>query len=267
VSNYNPHGLKRKFVLPIIQKAAFTSYFLASKLRVFKFSFVEKLFVSLYFLYKSRIENFDTKLLDKFITSNSSVVDVGANVGWFTVQIAENSKQKNIKIFSVEPGEQNLRRLKATISKFGLQDVVEVIPQALSDKSGSGVLNIDPKNPANHQVQNGESGFGEEIELIRLDDLKGINIPISLIKVDVQGHEFSVLKGAIKSIMRDRPALLIEIDNQADPTRVLEIWNLLQNLGYSTNFLFNLDHTISFEELQLQPGYFDVLCIPKEKVV
>jgi len=186
---------------------------------------------------------------------------------YFVQLVKKTIGKKNIKIISVEPGEQNLRRLKATISKFGLQDVVEVIPQALSDKSGSGVLNIDPKNPANHQVQNGESGFGEEIELIKLDDLKGINIPISLIKVDVQGHELSVLKGAIKSIMRDRPALLIEIDNEAEPTRVLEIWDLLKNLGYSISFLFNLDQPISFEELQVQPGYFDVLCIPKEKVV
>ena len=111
---------------------------------------------------------------------------------------------------------------------------------ALSNHSGDAVIRFDPDNTgigtieeANRLDQNpGIRNIVERnVSVCRLDDLGLANI--SFMKIDVEGHEPSVLRGAIRLLETEKPVLLIEIEHRHNPHSFEEIERLLATFGYS----------------------------------
>ena len=98
----------KRFSLFLIQKIATSIYFIVNEFGLFRFSFVENSFIRIYFIYKSYLENIDLSKIACHIKPNSIIIDVGANLGWFSVNIS-NYLAKGCSIFAVEPDETNLR--------------------------------------------------------------------------------------------------------------------------------------------------------------
>jgi hypothetical protein len=79
------------------------------------------------------------------------------------------------------------------------------------------------------------AGRSYDVEAARLDTLLGGNErPIRFVKIDVEGHELAVLRGASALLRRDRPALLVEVSGDPDAERgpAHELFALLAGLGY-----------------------------------
>jgi FkbM family methyltransferase len=62
---------------------------------------------------------------------------------------------------------------------------------------------------------------------------------VGFIKIDVEGHELSVLRGASNTIERHRPLMLIEIEDRHKPNAICNVHSFLGNLGYEGYFLLN----------------------------
>ena len=141
------------------------------------------------------------------------VVDVGANIGYYSILAARNGKA----VIAVEPLRDNLDFLYANLSHNELFDV-EVLPLALSDRSGVSVL-FGAETMAS-LVQ----GWGQQAEYQRefiatttFDRLLShrLNGARALIKIDVEGFEYEVLKGAAAILGQNpKPIWMVEIFRQ-----------------------------------------------------
>jgi FkbM family methyltransferase len=190
----------------------------------FRRTALEKLFKATFLKSHAEMNDGDAELgmLASLIPPGSTTVDVGANVGDFSRRLAELSKGGLVLAF--EP--QGLARSVMSIAGFLKKSAnILVIPLALGDRSGLISLNIPVK--AGGKIGSGLAHIGDASDLAQrfevrkelvavatLDDvLARLEVgPISFIKIDVEGGELAVLRGAVATIDRDRPAVLCEID-------------------------------------------------------
>lgn len=124
----------------------------------------------------------------------SVIVDVGANVGDFAVHCA--GRFPRASIFAFEPGQENYCLLASRTNSLN----VEALKLGLSSSSGSVNFVHDHANPTmSHIVKDGEGA--ERVDLVTLDDFlaeRGID-RVSYLKIDTEGFDLEVLKGAAKS--------------------------------------------------------------------
>jgi FkbM family methyltransferase len=174
----------------------------------------DHIFPKLYFLYKHVYEARAVARLRPYINRDSWIVDVGANIGFFTVTFAGWLERG--KVLALEPEPENFRRLQTIIAAGALDRRVEARQVAVAECQGLGHLILSQESHADHRL--GETGL--PVPLDTLDSIwSELGRPdIRLIKIDVQGAECRVLLGAEALLNACRPALYIEIDT--DPGRV-----------------------------------------------
>src|SRR5207247_124015 len=108
---------------------------------------------------------------------------------------------------------ENFARLNRMIAKHGLSSVVETIQAVAAEQEGELKLELNSMHPADHKI----ATTGIAVTAHTIDDLLAKrNCPaVSLIKIDVQGAEERVLRGATRTLEKSHPALFIEIDDRA----------------------------------------------------
>lgn len=147
---------------------------------------------------------------------NPIIFDVGANNGFLSSQIALELKTKHPSIYAFEPVPSTFAQLLHTIDKLQLGEEIVPICCALSDRNGFSTINFDPKNTLFSQMRhdiNPRVGARQSIVVtMTLDSfVSAVGIVPSLLKIDVEGSEFRVLRGA-KSIFQgpQPPAIIFE---------------------------------------------------------
>lgn len=164
-----------------------------------------------YDVYKRTMEMPGIRHLQRFVPAGSTVVDVGANIGFFTLRFAEWVGQSGT-VIAIEPAPENVAGLARRLGKRGLLPRVKLIEAVAAETDGRACLALNPLHPGDHRI----SDQGLEVQAVTVDGvLKSAVHPISLIKIDVQGAEMRVLAGARTAIDRFRPVLLVEVDARA----------------------------------------------------
>ena len=99
-----------------------------------------------------------------------------------------------------------------------------------------------------------------DVNVKKLDNLQFEN-PISFIKIDVEGHEIEVIKGAIKTINKNKPILLIEIEEIYSKKKVIDTIKFINALGYNS-YYFNEKKLISTTTLTNFDAYNNYIFKP-----
>lgn len=177
--------------------------------------------------------------LEKVVRQGDTVLDIGANQGEYSLWAARKAGQ-NGKVYAFEPLKSMYDQLLHNISlnpKYA--SVITPIQMGLSDEENQ--LNLYSGNLENEGVNtlfpDSDSTMLEIIQLKKLDDVvQEIKIgKIDGIKIDVEGAEYMVLKGAYDTIKKNLPYLFIEINKDACRKAGYEataIFDLLTPLGY-----------------------------------
>lgn len=167
------------------------------------------MFETFYGIYKRRLEAGAIEGLGRFVRPGTVVIDVGANIGFFT-KIFCGWVSDGGRVIAIEPEAENVQWLRESISISGMSAKAEVIEAAADKKSGTVLLEINPRHPGDHRI--GEKGT--PVTALTIDDvMEERGWPeVSLMKVDVQGAEERVIAGADVTIEKFRPVLFIEID-------------------------------------------------------
>ena len=221
--------------------------------------FIFSIFVILKLRWDKNEKDF-LKLFD-LIKEDGLVLDIGANIGVMTYYFARRLKMS--KVFSFEPIPYNIRTLNRIISFFKLSNV-EVFDIALSDADGKvkmimPVINSARKQGLSHvsDVSSVNNEEGEEFEVFgkRLDSLEEVvnaKERITAIKIDVEGYELNVLRGAVNTIRKHRPIIYCELwaGEQRDATI-----ELMQSLGYSSKVLVD-NHLVDYADHPNQNFFF-----------
>jgi FkbM family methyltransferase len=177
----------------------------------------------------------------------STTFDVGANVGLFTLTMSTAVGMSG-RVIALEPVKYNLDRLSDHI-RDNRADNVELVAAAAGESPGFAEIDsdFDPAYAAVSSWQSPEAATPSAVRVLTLDDLWiAADCPdVSLVKIDVEGHEVDVIKGALRMLERSRPHLLIEAPTAALLNRVSEV---LTRFGYrasqpegfeSWNYLFS----------------------------
>jgi len=153
------------------------------------------LFYHLNFFMKKRTDAFETEFVSKEIKKGDIILDIGANMGYYTSVFAKLAGEEG-KVYAFEPDPDNFAILKKNIKKRGFKNVV-LIQKAVSDKTGKMKLFLSEFHKGDHRIYDpGDNRKTIEIDTIRLDDyFKEYKGKIDFIKMDVQGVEVQVLRG------------------------------------------------------------------------
>lgn len=216
--------------------------------------------------YGIEYERKEFKFLTAAITHASFFVDIGANTGIFSIFCA--TRKSGTRIVCVEPYQNNFNRLKVNLSLNGINPA-RLVCAAVGCESGKIKFTV----PADERISATSSVRGEftramhdipyqdiEVDLVTIDELLS-DLPIStrdIIKIDVESYELEALKGALSTLSKGKPTLIVEIleyhrDNvnstheQQGP--VENVLHLLQGIGYHC-FLLSDHGLVRIEQLE-----------------
>ncbi len=157
--------------------------------------------------------------IDKLTTldsvRNKHIIDAGGYVG-DTALLFSSYTDKNIHVFEASPS--NMDIIRETIRLNHLDNIVPV-SKALGEKSGTATFSLGERNSCNSLVERPGYNYPDHIEVpvVTLDDyVRENNIEVGLIKVDIEGGEQLLLKGAVETIRTQHPILLISIYHSAN---------------------------------------------------
>jgi FkbM family methyltransferase len=173
------------------------------------------------------------RLLDR----GEIAIDVGANIGHMTSIMALRVGPTG-KVLSFEPHPLTFNELNANMRRWeqvtGINNV-RAFRVALSDSVGQGTLNVPGEDSLNRglaSVSESKGSFGSRypVELAQLDGFVAETEFIGLLKVDVEGHEYCMLKGADSALRRQGIRDIVFEEHRPYPTQTIA---LLQGYGYT----------------------------------
>jgi FkbM family methyltransferase len=179
----------------------------------------------------------EMRVVPALVLQGSVVVDVGANLGLY----CEIFARKAGRVLAFEPQPQLAQYLRRVLPAH-----VTVVECALSAAEGETTLRvprmskgrlggldafgtIEPANDLN--AMQPDSVDEITVAIRRLDDVVPTSDRVSMIKIDVEGHEVGVVQGALGLIRRDRPALMIEIEPRHNAASY-DLFDLFAQEGY-----------------------------------
>lgn len=218
----------------------------------------------------SGIDGFEPESLRLFIhlaQSSKVVLDVGSHIGLYALLAAVG--RPDVTAVAFEPVPRNLRYLRTNVERNGA-DNITVVEAAVGATTGSMTLRIPAtlRLPATATLNDrADAGEATDVAVVALDDYVAEHglAPVDLMKIDVEGAEEQVLRGARRIIDEHRPAIICEVlHGIGDPAALT---GLLAGSGYR-HFLMTGDGLIEHEQLTGDPTYFhkNYLLIPDEAI-
>jgi FkbM family methyltransferase len=194
------------------------------------------------------------ELFNKLIGPGDSVMDIGASIGYHTVQLSRLVGNSG-NVIAVEPQKIIHNFLCANLVLNSCFNV-STIQKALGN--GTGYLTLSKIDYSDRSLNSGCQRIGtggEQVEQITLDSIP-VSKPLRFIKIDAQGAEPYIIVGAMGTLTSaDRPVICFEVE---------DIW--LRALGSSTNQLLNILLGLNYVILRIRSEYpCDHLAVPIEQ--
>lgn len=194
------------------------------------------------------VEDFDTKTVIsilKTLPSNFVFFDIGANTGWYTMLAASLSPSSSIHSF--EPLSEHTKCLAESASVNRYNERIHIHELALSNAQGHAEILLAGSGSSLNKNFLGKPAKTRKIRTEILDVyLQNNQLPFpDFIKIDVEGHEYEVLKGAI-AILDQHPILFIEVAQSLKKIKrdfinenFEEVFKILEEKGYKVFILQN----------------------------
>uniref|UniRef100_A0A0G4I8Y1 Methyltransferase FkbM domain-containing protein n=1 Tax=Chromera velia CCMP2878 TaxID=1169474 RepID=A0A0G4I8Y1_9ALVE len=236
-----------------------------------------------------------------FLPEGGWALDVGANIGAFTVPLAQRAGKKG-GVVAFEPFRLTHQVLTTNVALNGLSNV-HTFQAAASNTTGRiclplvdafsianlGASSVRSENEGENEAMEAdgtsregsrrkargsrESGWshpssrceavgkGEEVDSLMVDSLRFDRV--DFVKIDVEGHELSVLQGALRTLMVHRPVVLVETDSAG-------AGQMFGEMGFDCRKIFNHPYGEGVDRgspttFYLPEEYENLLCVPKER--
>lgn len=186
--------------------------------------------------FQEHFSEVEMRLLPYLCKKDKTSIDIGAAGGVFIANLLGLSKN----VIGFEPIPEDAAVIESMIESTNSNAIIERV--ALSDKTGEAILKMIVNDSGRSTIEESNDlsddateKKGIRVPIRRLDDYNYDNI--GFIKIDVEGHELSVLHGARETIRKNLPALLIEIEDRHKPNATQLVPDFLKELGYHAYFI------------------------------
>ena len=239
---------------------------------------LKKIFFSEKYLLEKRLKraikkNYEKELeiIDRYSDKSKDALDIGVYRGVYSYKLSQNFKT----VHSFEPNpllypylEKNLKKVinNMILYNLALSDTNGVSELKLPIRSKSifknnieelfklGAATMHPENIMNNYKK-------VPIQMKRLDEIK-INNNIGFIKIDVEGHEKNVIEGGLDTIKKNKPVLLVEIEEKHTKKPIEETINFIKSLNYNA-FIYKEKTLIEFNETNKNQKEINYIFIKK----
>ena len=199
------------------------------------------------------------------VDQGGDFLDIGANVGLISVPLARHQRQLRTRTFAIEPVEANYERLYRSMELNRIQGNLVVLPVSVGDHSGNVFLQRESSGSGNAWLTSRSDVSTYMSRMQCIDEISELEAAdIRTVKIDVEGAEVLVLRGALAFLERQRPVILGEFNSEMMPRfghTFLDAEALL--VGYR---IFSFLGPRRLIEVEARPGLGDVAMIPTEKV-
>jgi FkbM family methyltransferase len=214
-------------------------------------------------------------ILNQILGPGQIVIDAGANIGLISIFCSLKVGNRGM-VFAFEPHPDTYLILEKNVRINSCKNV-KMIQKALGSESISSKIysNFQINRGASSIVVHQEDSPSFDINVVPLDDFLDKNIEIDLFKIDVEGFEMEVLRGAIKILQNpDPPVLIVECSDSRDNFKynTHDLYEFITSVNHYSIFRFKngkeriskLEIVNSTEEL---PSHDNIICIPKSKMI
>lgn len=193
-----------------------------------------------------------------------TIIDVGANMGEISLRFAQQFP--NARILSFEPHPVTFKKLKTNWNKNAFKNIT-LLNLGLGSQTGE--VYFEERSNGNlgmNRVTADREKSAHQIHITTLDLFFQENnlSDASIIKIDVEGYEHEVLKGARNLLNQYKPLLFIELDNDnliEQGSSATALVQFIQSFGYC------IEHAESGERIteksNLEKSHFDIICRPE----
>jgi FkbM family methyltransferase len=161
----------------------------------------------------ARYEPAETRVMDLLVQDAASILDIGANIGWYSVRLARRNAQA--RVYAFEPMPTSHAYLQRNIAANAVGQQVTAFNHALSDSSGSFELFMSPAAGTNASLKNVSGAEDAKAVLclsMTLDQwASNHGVAPDFIKCDVEGAELLVFKGGQATLAAHLPVVFTEL--------------------------------------------------------
>lgn len=175
-------------------------------------------------------DNFSVLL--SFRKPGLSMLDVGANLGIYSLRLAKYARKDNIYCF--EPNPRIRKLLSRSVFLNGYNDRILIYPYAASDRESVAFLNVPAEHAGGASLEGaGGHALGLQVDVRRIDDLLPESCACGLIKLDVEDHELHALRGMRAILERSSNAVVMfeKLGQYSGTER--ELLDFFSGLGWS----------------------------------
>jgi FkbM family methyltransferase len=165
---------------------------------------------------RDQYEQDEIRFVRRMVKPGDSAIDVGGHIGFFTMQMAA-AVGPDGRVYAFEPLDANASLLERSIAENGFGDRVRFRRAAVGAAPGTATLTF-PAETLNsggaYLLKDGSAPLAgnqkKEVPVVALDALE-LRRPVRFIKMDVEGAEPQVLRGAVRILTEDKPVILSEL--------------------------------------------------------
>ena len=172
-----------------------------------------------FFQTRGDYENRDYQRLIPYVQNRRVAIDIGAHVGYWSKRLIQDFEI----VYAFEPEKEHVECLRLNVNNHRL--IINEI--GLSDKSEVLKFEKSIENSGMSRI----SSTGKDLVCVPLDQFQIINV--DFMKIDVEGHELSVLLGAKETISKFKPVLFIEILHGLDTTIRTQLFDFIAKFNYN----------------------------------
>jgi FkbM family methyltransferase len=212
-------------------------------------------------LMKGSYEQSVSELFVKYLKPDSCVIDIGANIGYYSLLAASQCPRG--QVFSFEPDNKNFQLLKTSIAYNGFEKIIQAYNFAVSDANKTIILS-DLGNPGNSGARftaededllksliSAPDAYFEKIEAIQLDTFL-TEIRVDIVKIDIEGHEPYAIQGMLNILKRDQPIIFAELAPSniklLGGMEAADFLQLLLNIGYQISLVQKSGSIVEFSQ-------------------
>jgi FkbM family methyltransferase len=203
------------------------------------------------------------------LQSGDTVIDVGANIGYFSLVAARAVGEKG-RVVAFEPVAEVRQALTENVRINGA--TVEIHDEALAETTGEVRFFRGPAQDSGlGSLRPLAAGREVTVRQVPFDDIWDRRSRVALVKIDVEGGELGVLRGMAETLARDRPHLVLEVTDdflKALGASAAQLWSFVTSLDYEMYEIADdgkLELVPSLEALATRAWQFNALCSPRAK--